>query len=442
MRGPLAVLLAVLLAFAAVGVPAAPPNRSASHPSTAESVPAPGQPRTPAPTPNGGQTTPTPSPGPVVSVPNTTNYLALPPDDIQTQGFGTVTLEVSSALAAESGRLDAAFSRHQLRAAYAGAETDAERSIVLRRARNRVAPSVDDLESRERRALAAYNAGDLSAKEFLRTLAVIDARADELQRVVRELEGLSGGGSNSPVTETDIARYNSGLISLQGPVRNRVGQVIAGERQQSQRVYVETSSNGIVLAMVAETNTGMQYVREAYVGRNRQPGANDRFDGDFYAVERRFRNIYQWSFALGNFQGSSTKDTGLRYVGVYRTTINHDHGQLEAFLDGGTNTTFKEYQRKKLSAVPTGPAVTNTSDGLRLQVHRTRAGGPLEVRVVDDATGTPVDARIAIEGTVIGRTGTDGHRWTIGPANRFTVTATTAEGNVSVDTAYERTTGE
>lgn len=437
MRGFPVVVLVALLAMAAVAAPAAPTHRTASTSSPSEPVALPGQPGTSAFPPDDGQNTS--ALAPIVSVPNTTNYLGLSPDDVQTEGFGTVTVDVSAALASETGRLDAAFSRHQLRAAYANANTDVGRITVLRAARNRVASSVDDLESRERAALEAYNAGDVSAREYLRELAVIDARSEELQPVVQELERLAGRVEDPPVTDTEIARLKSRLISVQGPVRDEVGQVLAGEGNQTQRVYVETSSDGIVLATVIESDTGPKYIREAYAPSNRRPGAPDSFDGNYFVVVNRLHNLYPWTFTLENFHGWSVNENlDLRPVGVYRFTISHDHGHLTTFFDGGSNTTFMEYQRKTISAIPTRPPVTNISDGLRMQVNRTRTGGPLEVRVVDNATGAPVDGRITIDGEVIGRTGGDGRLWTIGPPARFTVNATTADGNVSVDTFSRR----
>lgn len=434
MRGFPVVVLVALLAMAAVAVPAAPTHRTASTSSPSEPVAPLEQPGASAIPPDDGQNTS--ALAPVVSVPNTTNFLGLPPDDVQTEGFGTVTVDVSAALASETGRLEAAFSRHQLRAAYANANTEVGRSIVLRVARNRVATSVDDLESRERAALEAYNAGELSAREYLRELAVVNARADKFQGVVQELGRLAGQVEEPPVTETELARFESRLISVQGPVRDEVGQVLAGEGNQTQRVYLETSSDGIVLATVVGTDTGTKYIREASVARNRWPDAPNSFDDDV-EVANRLDNLYPWAFAIENYQRYAIWGD-LRLVGVYRITVTHDQGHLTTFFDGGSNTTYMEYQRKTISAIPTRPPVTNISDGLRMQVNRTRTGGPLEVRVVDNATGGPVDSRITIDGEVIGRTGGDGRLWTIGPPARFTVNATTADGTVSVDTFSHR----
>lgn len=439
MRSVLAVLLAALLALAAAGAPAAHPQRTTSHSPSADQATAAGLPTLPSSTPESNGSAP--ALAPVVSVANTTNYLAVPPDDVKTQRFGTASIDVSGALAADTGRLEAEFSRHQLRAAFTSAETAAERNRVLRRANHRVASAVDNITARERTALTAYNDGKLSTRQYLRTLAVLDARAEAVEGVVRELRRLSRRVENSPVTEARLAGFKARLATVRGPVRDHVGQLLSGERRGPERVYVETSSDGVVLAIVQNTDAGARYVREAYVARNRRPGATDTFGGDLVEVEKRLRDIYPWAFALENNHGYAWRDTDLRHVGVYRFTVNHDHGQLTTFFDGGTNTTFKEYQRKRLRPIPTEPAGTAVSDGLRLQVNRTHTGGPLEVRVVDPVSGDPVNARISVDGTVVGRTGSDGRLWTIAPPVRFPVNATTADGSVSVDTFSRRAAG-
>lgn len=439
MRSVLAVLLAALLALAAAGAPAALPQRTNSHSPTADRATATGPPTLLSSTPESNGSAP--ALAPVVSVANTTNYLALPPDDVRTQRFGTATIDVSGALAADTGRLDAAFSRHRLRAAFTSADTEAERNRVLRRAKQRVASAVDNITARERTALAAYNEGELSTRQYLRTLAVLDARAEAIEGVVRELRRLSRRVDNPPVTEAGLASFKARLLTVQGPVRDHVGQLLSGERTRPERVYVETSSDGVVLAMVENTDAGVRYVREAYVARNRRPGATDTFGGNLVEVQKRLRDIYPWAFALANIDGYSAMDTDLRHVGVYRFTVNHDHGQLTTFFDGGTNTTFKEFQRKRLRPIPTEPAGTAVSDGLRLQANRTHTGGPLEVHVVDAVSGDPVNARITVDGTFVGRTGSDGRLWTIAPPVRFPVNATTADGTVSVDTFSRRAAG-
>lgn len=441
MRRSLAVALAALLATVSVAVAVPLGSQSGSvSPFTIPDVGATaGQSHSPA---SAASSRPAATAAtPVVPDTNTTHYLALPPDDIQTEGFGTVTISVSSALAADASRLNASFSRRQLGAAYANAETAAERRLVLRLAATRVATRIDRIERREREALEAYNAGALSTREYLRELAVVDARSEALQQVVRDLERLAGQVKDPPITQSQVSQLEARLLPLQGPIRGHVRQVVSGDRDQPLRVYVETSPDGLVLARIVETDAGVQYVREAYVAGNRRPTAPDTFDGNIFAAQERIQRLYSWAFAIENHDGFSTRNTHLGQVAVYQFTVDHDHGQLTVFLDGGTNTTFLEYQRKTVSQIPTRAPVTAASNGLRLQVNRTRTGGPLEIRVVDNGTGEPVDARITIDEEVIGRTGADGRLWTIGPPVRFTVTATAAGRRVSVDTFSRRGAG-
>lgn len=373
---------------------------------------------------------------PVVSQSNTTEYLAIPASSVRTERFGTARLSVSDALDADVGRLTAAFTGQQLSRAYVAAGTDAERRRVLRRAADRLATRIDTLESRERDALAAYNAGEITTTEYLRQLAVHHVRAEAIRQAVLALNERAERTDRSPVTTTEIARFDARLLPLRGPVRNRIAQVVEGDEDTFHRFYVETSSSAVILAMVHESEGRTQYVREAYLADNRRPAQPDSFGGSIFAAFDRFKDIYPW--AWNHQDGFSSGSTELRHVGVYQFTVVHPQGELTAYLDGGTNTTYLEYQHKTVSEIPTGTTVSNVSDGLRLVVNRSRTGGPLEIRVVNATTGEPVDASITVDEHSLGRTGADGRLWTIAPPVRFTVVATINDRRVSVDTFSRR----
>lgn len=377
---------------------------------------------------SGGYASGVPATTPVVSEADTAGYLALPPDDIRTKRVGTATMDVSSALAADAGRLRATFTRRWLNEAYADAETDDERRLVLARTAERVATRIDGLHTRERRALEEFNTGERSTREYLRELAVVDARADALRNVVRQLETRADRMENSPVTNARFASFEAQLLPLRGPVRDRIGRTLTGERNESLRVYVATSSDGFVLATVVETDEGMQYVREAYLPGARNPNAENQFDGSLEEVLGRFSELYPWA---ANHTAGSISVGRLEASAVYPVTIPHSHGRIEAYLDGGTNELFLEYQRERLSQVPTDPPTTETRAGLRLQVNRTRVGGPVEFRVMHNITGDPVDARVLVDGDPVGRTGADGRLWTVAPPARFTVDAVSTGYRVS-----------
>lgn len=427
MNGPVPVALVALLALAST-VAAVPPGVGLGGAEASTGPEAPG---------SGPAAEPLDSASaPVVSQPNTTEYLAIPTSAVRTQRFGTATIGVSDAVDADVGHLEAAFTRRQLAQAYAAAETDEERRRVLRRATDRVAASVQTLRSRERAALTAYNADDISTQTYVRKLAVQHARAQALQGVVLALEERVDRMDRPPVNPTRLARFEARLLPLQGPIRDRLAGVIAGEADGPGRVYVETSAGGVVLAVIVEWDGGTQYVREAYLPKNRRPAAPDSFDGSIFAAVERFKSIYPW--AWNNQNGFSTGSTELRHVGVYQFTVVHPQGRLTAYLDGGTNTTFLEYQSKSVAEVPLGPTVNETADGLRLIVNRSRTGGPLEVRVLNASTGEPVDATITVDERRLGRTGADGRLWTIAPPVRFTVGASVDDRQVTLQTFSRR----
>lgn len=424
MRGPLAVALAVFLALApvVVVVSAVPAGSAVGYaPGASGTASGPGLSDT--------------TRAPVVSDANTTEYLALPSDDVQMERFETTRIDVSGALAADAGRLDAAFTRRWFDRAYAAADTDAERRLVLGLAADRVEERIDALQTREREALEAFNARDLSTSEYLRKLAVIHAGAGALQPVVGQLRDSIEDVEDSPVTEQQLDSFEAQLLALRGPVRDRVGQALSGDLDEPPRVYVETSSTGVVLAVVDDG----RYIREAYLASARVPGASDQFEEGgrpIDEVQSRFQELYSW--AATNSLSQSFGNAQLDDAAVYPVTVSHPHGTLTTYLDGGTTDAFLERQRKDLSGVPTDASVASASSGLRLQVNRTHVGGPLEVRVLDSSTGEPVDARITVNDVPLGRTGADGRLWTIAPPARFSVEATADGRRVSVRTFSRR----
>ncbi|PSP54607.1 hypothetical protein BRC74_00710, partial [Halobacteriales archaeon QH_7_68_42] len=159
---------------------------------------------------------------------NTTNFLDIQGRDVQRGGYGNATLDGSTTVGSAVDRLRGEYATRSFEAAYANT-TDQERRVALVRAEvDRLDTRIAELERRQAAALDAYNDGDLSTRGFLAELAAVDdgARSVETQldRIV-ERAGLVIPGD----VETRINNLRADLIPLQGPVRERVGQAIAGE---------------------------------------------------------------------------------------------------------------------------------------------------------------------------------------------------------------------
>jgi hypothetical protein len=208
----------------------------------------------------------------------------------------------------------------------------------------------------------------------------------------------------------------------------------------------------VVLSTLAGDEFSREYVREAYLPDSRAESASDRYfengQYDLETAENRVRDLYPWVFE--NHGGISTGlRTGQPYLyraAVYSVAVDHDQGtarqgDLVVFLDGGTGEVFREVQYKDLSDIPTAPATgvaRNVSDGLVLEVNRTREGAPVAITVREAVAGAPVSARVSIDGVPLGGTGFDGRLWAITPRSAFTVTAEVGNRTVSAGPMFPR----
>jgi len=379
----------------------------------------------------------TPLETPVVTEPNTSNYLGPPAGAITASGVTTSRIDVGAAVTADAARLAVRFRTGNVLGAYRAAGDDDERRAVVTRYFRRIENATTALERRERAALAAYNDGEYSAGDYLRELARIDATADRLRTTLGQVERLAH--PEHPVAKADLGAVRVRLRLLQGPVRGRVGAALAGTADPV-RVQVETTGSAVVLAAVVQEGSGgvdaPTHLREAYLPERHDRDAINRY-ADRESVLARLDGLYPWvaeestgfSFDFGPPPAATVDATN-----TYSASYQHLHGRLTVLFDGGTDRVFRETQRLDLRLVPRGPSVTNSSDGLTVVVERLRASGPVRVTVVDETGNAtdPADATVRVAGTRVGRTGDDGTLWTVAPRGSVTVTASAGNRNVTV----------
>lgn len=428
MHGPAQLALAFLLVVSA-SVAAAPLTGPAGEGSAASVAPV-GDDRTAKPDLDRG----TVAQPPVRQVENSAGYLALPSGGPRTVRFGSVALDVGGALAGDTGRMESRYATLKLREEFAAAgDNRTARREVVGRATARLERRVDALAERERAALAAYNAGDLTTQAYLRELATVHVRAEALERTIAQLYTFDRA-SGMPVAPGTVARLKAKLVPLTGPIRSRLASAMAGDRGPT-RVYVETSETGIVLSMVEEGPFDTEYTRVAYVGSAFDDQWSDR-PISIDEFERRLGELYPWVSENKDSADSALTDApNYLRAGIYAIAYNHPHGaisnrDLTVFYDAGTESVFYEVQRLDVSQLPTTEVANETEDGLRLQVRGTHGDGPLSVNVTDSATGEPVDATVSIDGEPVGST-EQATLWTVAPADAFTVNATYRDRNVS-----------
>lgn len=360
---------------------------------------------------------------PVVSVPNTTGYLALPSD--QQEQFGTADIDVAGAAAMDSSEFRVRLFRRSTLAAFRAAPNATARTRLLQQAASDLENRSVALRQQQSAALRAYNRGQISSETLLRRLAVVDARANRLDEAITRL--LEDVGTEPDYTlPTDLRiRFQNAIaepITIQGPVKTAIGDSLAGGGPR--QVYIGSTDESIVLARIA----GGRYVREAYLASAYDGDRPDQFKNarqdPISAAYERARTLYPWAF---DNRISSVSARGIGLTAVYRFNIDHSHGRLVTYIDGRTNQTFREIQNERLSRLPVSETVVRETGNLTVRANLTHATGPMEVTVRDPELNSTVDAEIRIDDTLVGSTGEDGKLWAIRPAGIAVINASTAE---------------
>ena len=359
----------------------------------------------------------------------TAEYLAPPPSAIDRSERSTAGLDVAGAVSDNAIELQTTYQRVNFQRAYRNAETDTERRMILRNAAEWYTERTDRLEQRRRTTIQQYGRGDISSGELFRTLSAVDRGASVMESNIGWFENNAEDlGMSSVRSQLDTDRVR--LITLQGPLGDALGEALEGERPLL--VHVDVSGNATVLATVKPDAGQPTYVREAYDPSARSIGVPDTYDGDLSPALDRIESLYPWV----TDNGSPTVDfIGPDAARLYRFEYDHPHGSLLTYLDGGSENVVRETQRNDPDSVPTN-TVETVDGGLLLRLNTTRAGGPLGVTVLNETSGEPVAATVAINGQRTAHT--DGGRiWTVAPRGTVTVNATHDGRSLSVTTTLE-----
>lgn len=379
---------------------------------------------------------------------NTTGYLMISQSALETSSYQRAGLDVSATLALDTAGMAAQFRQLTLDERFATASSDARRA-QLKETAARIEARLEQLRKRQSAAIRAYNNGSLSSREFLVELAQIGAAADRLATATARVVERSDTVPRTSIDGLPVVNWarnvRVALGPLDGPVRERIADALRGmhtvrigtsipagldrlgpirnETATPLWLYVETSQNGVVLAMVDDGT----YYREAYL-----PGERNGTGTDLTDITEAFERVkerYPWAWN----NSVSTSSSANRRAGIYKFTLFHNHGRLTTFLDRDSGEVFAEHQQKNLRNVPTAPPVTATAGNITLLVNRTHPTGPLEISL-STADGEPVDGRIEVNNRSIGRTRSDGRLWTVAPRGNFTVVAHVDDMTLRVQT--------
>lgn len=364
-------------------------------------------------------------PATVVAADNTTGYLAPETNDTVERAYVTTDVDVGVAVA---GDLAAIRARHESLAidhALASAPNRSARLRSLQTALSRLENRTAAIERDGRRARTNYLGGAIDRATLIRNLARVDARARALESVRATVETAATELNPRPQrTVTHTQNLEAALETVGGPATARLRERYAGNRSVGASAVSVLGSEGLVVATTAD---GVLF-REALDAGERQVGGADSFsesdEPEISVALRRAAQLYPWAFEHGN---AAQPLRGYGNTSVYRITVEHDQGRLSAYLDGATGNVFSEVQRLRAAEVPVTNQHAESGNGLRLRINATHATGPMGLTVTREATGSPVDAAVSIDDTLVGHTGDDGRFWTVQPAGAATVTARTGE---------------
>lgn len=342
----------------------------------------------------------------------------------QRKSFETPPVSLSDSLAANRNKVETDLTIGTFARQFQTVKSRADKQQLLNRFRYQIENKIISIESREQRASRAFNNGSITSREYARTLGQIDIQAEHLQQQINAMRERANSVSRFNM-DSEADTLQGKLVTLEGPVRDRIGKTMQG-RATSTNIYIATAESGVVLATITDST----YIREVTRYDLRNPGAKDEVSGSLTESRDMINDHYPW--ATNHTSGSRASLFGT--TNVYREIKSHTQGELTAYLDGGTEAIFREIQHKHLRPqLLTGPTVRNSTEDLTLNVNRTYPGGPLRVELLN-ATGAPLDGTVTVAGEEIGRTGSDGILWTLGPTRQFQVSATHDFTTVNVTT--------
>ena len=356
---------------------------------------------------------------------NTTAVLTLGTDPART-GFDSPSLSLSDSLTMDREGFRTQLSITELDQQLASAETDEDKKRVLNRYRFQIENRIISLQAEEERVTNAFSNGSLSEREYLRSLGHVDAEAEEIRNAIDAMEERSRDVSQFSLN-TEASTLKGKLVAVEGPVRNQIGRAVRGD-VDGVEIYVATAETGVVLSTIV----GDTYVREIVRTDLRDPSVSRQLSH----IQAHDAVLDHYGWASENIDSGGTNAFRFGSTNVFFVSVSHRHGELVAYIDGGTEEVFKEVQHKRLAgenSLPPGPGVVNTSENVTLTVNRTYPGGPLRVQLTNE-TGAPLQGQVTVGGESVGRTNSNGVLWTLGPAEQFEVTATYEDATVNVTT--------
>ncbi|SER25253.1 hypothetical protein SAMN04489841_3432 [Natrinema salaciae] len=292
--------------------------------------------------------------------------------------------------------------------------TTEEQREMIRAAYDRLQNRTDALEQRERKAVRAHAAGELSSEALLQTLLRNHNAAGELSESLRQLEAQAKGvpGALSS-TRADYKTFDYHRT----PLRASLERMAANPDNDYHNVVVTTSQNGYNISVM----DGNRYILETARFDNRDTTQVDQFEeGEAYDYSKE---LYPWASDRPYFQDNSPDH--------YWAEMDHEQGRLEFYFDSGTGDVYREVQEISAPSLPSTELGPWNGDGLNMTMNRTPTNGPVKVTITDQETGEPVSATVTYDGFEVGETGEDGTLWVVPMLGTNVLEAKTETGVVN-----------
>ena len=368
----------------------------------------------------------------------TTNYLQVPDGDVRTSSIERASVDVTAATRIGADELEVQLAVETFRERFDSAETEANRTEAVRDLVQSLERQTEQLQRTQATELERYNDGEISSKQFLSTLARLDATAEEIRAAADAVEAEEENTldyTTPPALGNRLRSFDARLLPVEGKIRNVELQSAVQGSTQSPPLYVETGDRGVVLATIVNNN----YAREAFNSTAFNPGGQSNLTIYRDALDR-MDVLYPWTMDPANRNGAPRVDT-LWNTSVFSVTTQHRHGSLNVFLDASTTNVFREDQTRDLDAISSETVATNTSVIVELSVNTTHETGPLRVDLTRPGTTSPVEGEVYVDGTFVGTTGSDGTLWTIDTRGETTVRVETDDGVLSARIPVNATAG-
>lgn len=336
-----------------------------------------------------------------------------------TSGTADPDPDLGSALTMGDTEFENRIELGSIEAQYESLESPDEKEALLDETLDGIEGQIQVLHERERDLADQYHSGEVDQRTVLREVVEISNEAATLRAATTDIERLS---QSEPGVSVSVRNVRGELTRFDSPLRIKLSEATFGI-EDTGTVQVSAVENTLVLS---DFDDGVYY-REAVQFDRYKPNEPSTFES-LTELEDRGPELYPWIYSNSLFEF----EWGISgYVSLVGLSLDHPRGETLSYIDTTTQDVVMEYHTLDVNSLPTTATVSRSNENATISSHRVYDGGPVWVSVTEPDTGDPLDATVSIEGHEV-QTGEDGTTWVVAPDGDVEVTATTAEGEVSI----------